>query len=306
LDTLSAGAIRPGIPGSFAARRRRRKQAASTAALFYPAFALVAAVSFFPLFYAIRQSLHRADYLEVGEFVGLRNFVTLFVSGDGFHFLSVSILFVAGTLALAVPLGMGLALLLARPIRCRSAFRVVLAFPWVVSELVTGYLWMWFYDGRLGPLANLLARFGLPSPLTEPHTALAGVVIANTWHAYPLVMIFTLAALQTVPVDVEEAARLDTLNEWQRFRHVTLPLIRNAVLVALVLTTLHSFNSVTLVLAMTGGGPVGATDVLGMRVFNEAFQFYRMDVACTIAVVIFGLNILASVAFIRVLRGQPE
>ena len=165
---------------------------------------------------------------------------------------------------------------------------------------------MWFYDGRLGPLAGLLAALGLPSPLTEPHLALAGVVVANAWRAYPLIMVFSLAALQTVPVDVQEAARLDTLNEWQRFRHVTLPLIRNSVLVALVLTTLHSFNSVTLVLAMTGGGPVGATDVLGMRVFSEAFQFYRMDVACAIAVLIFGLNILASAAFIRVLRGRPE
>ena len=303
---MNAPAATLGGAASRAARRRRRGEAAGTAAMFYPAFALVAAVSFFPLFYAIRQSLHRADYLELGAFVGLRNFVTLFAAGGGLHFLSVSLLFVAGTLALAVPLGIGLALLLARPIRFRTAFRLVLAFPWVVSELVTGYLWMWFYDGRLGPLAGLFSRFGLANPLNDPHTALAGVVLANSWRAYPLVMIFTLAALQTVPVDVQEAARLDTINEWQRLRYVTLPLIRSSVLVALVLTTLHSFNSVTLVLAMTGGGPVGATDVLGMRVFSEAFQFYRMDVACTIAVVIFGLNILASAAFIRVLRGQAE
>ncbi|MFI4982385.1 MAG: carbohydrate ABC transporter permease, partial [Nevskiales bacterium] len=123
---------------------------------------------------------------------------------------------------------------------------------------------------------------------------------------YPLVMIFTLAALQTVPIDIQEAARLDTRSEWQRFRFVTLPLIKDSVLVAAVLTTLRSFNNVTLVLAMTGGGPVGATDVLGIRVFNEAFQFYRMDVASTIAVIIFALNILASVAFIRVLRRDAE
>ncbi|HEY0420419.1 MAG TPA: sugar ABC transporter permease, partial [Acetobacteraceae bacterium] len=299
-------AARLGAPASPDARRRRRGEAATTAVLFYPAFALVAAVSFFPLFYAVRQSLHRADYLELGAFVGLRNFVILFTTGGGPHFLSVSLLFVAGTLVLTVPLGMGLALLLARPIRFRTGFRTVLAFPWVVSELVTGYLWMWFYDGRLGPMADLLARFGLAHPLTDPRTALAGVVVANSWHAYPLVMIFTLAALQTVPADVQEAARLDTRTEWQRFRYVTLPLIRSSVLVALVLTTLRSFNNVTLVIAMTGGGPVGATDVLGMRVFSEAFQFYRMDVASALAVVIFCLNMLASAAFIRVLRGQPE
>ena len=89
---------RPGAPASFGSRRRRRNEAISTAAMFYPAFALVAAISFFPLFYAVRQSLHRADYLELGGFVGLRNFVTLFATGGGLHFLSVSLLFVAGTL----------------------------------------------------------------------------------------------------------------------------------------------------------------------------------------------------------------
>lgn len=292
-------------PGTLGHRRRLR-EAIATALMFYPAFILVAAVSFFPLFYAIRQSLHRADYLELGAYVGLSNFVNLFTRGGGPHFLFVSLCFVAGTLVVALPVGIGLALLLSRPIRFRSLFRVVLTLPWVVSELVTGYLWMWFYDGRLGPLGGLLSSIGVPSPLTDPHTALAALILANSWHAYPLVMIFSLAALQTVPTDVQDAGRLDTLNDWQQFRFVTLPFIRNSVLVSAVLTTLRSFNNVTLVLAMTGGGPVGATDVLGIRVFYEAFQFYRMDVASTIAVVIFALNILASIAFIRVLRGTTE
>jgi multiple sugar transport system permease protein len=294
----------PTITRAGTAAGRRRHEALSTAAMFYPAFALVAAVSFFPLFYALRQSVHRADYLDLGRFVGFGNFVTLFSTGGGLHFVAVSMMFVAGTLMVALPAGVGLALLLSRPLRLRGLFRTVLMLPWVVSELVTGYLWMWFYDGRLGPLTGLLGWLGVPSPLTDTYAALPALILANSWHAYPLVMIFTLAALQTVPADIQDAARLDTCTEWQRFRFVTLPFIRGAVLVAAVLTTLRSFNNVTLVLAMTGGGPVGATDVLGIRVFNEAFQFYRMDVASTIAVVIFALNIVASVAFMRVLRAQ--
>lgn len=289
-------------------RSRLRKERLEAAGLFYPAFALVVAVSFFPLFYAVRQSLHEADYLELGRFVGLDNFVRLFTEGGGLQFLSVSIAFVAGTLLLTVPLGIGLAVLLSRPIRGGMVFRTFLTFPWVVSELVTGYLWMWFFDGRLGPLGSLFAQLGLGSVsiLTDPDTALAAVIVANAWHAYPLVMIFTLAALQTVPAEVNEAARLDTRSEWQAFRYVTLPLIRSSILVAIVLTTLRTFNSVTLIVAMTGGGPVGATDVLGIRVFIEAFQFYRMEVACTIALVIFSLNIIASILFMRVLRGDVD
>ena len=287
---------------------RPRRERLEAAGLFYPAFALVVAVSFFPLFYAIRQSLHEADYLELGRFVGLANFVRLFTEGNGLHFLWVSLSFVAGSLLVTVPLGVGLAVLLSRPIRGGLVFRTFLTFPWVVSELVTGYLWMWFFDGRLGPLGALFGSLGLNAVgiLTSPDTALTAVIIANAWHAYPLVMIFTLAALQTVPTEVREAALLDTRSEWQAFRHVTLPLIRGAILVAVVLTTLRTFNSVTLIVAMTGGGPVGATDVLGIRVFLEAFQFYRMEVACTIALVIFSLNILASILFMRILRGDVE
>lgn len=276
--------------------------------LFYPAFALVVAVSFFPLFYAIRQSLHAADYLELGPFVGLNNFVTLFTEGGGFHYLKVSIAFVVGSLLVTLPLGVGLAVLLTRPVRYQAAFRMILTFPWVVSELVTGYLWMWFFDGRLGPLGGFFAQLGLGTVgiLTNPDTALGAVIVANAWHAYPLVMVFTLAALQTVPVEVREAARLDTRSEWETFRYVTFPLIRGAIMVAAVLTTLRTFNGVTLIVAMTGGGPVGATDTLGMRVFVEAFQFYRMEVACAIALVIFAMNILASILFVRVLRGEQE
>lgn len=276
------------------------------AGFFLPAFLLVAAVSFLPLFYAIRQSLFDSNYLQLGDFVGFDNYIELFTYGNGLWFVAASILFVAGTLIVAVPVGIGLALLLSRPIRFRGVFRAILLFPWVVSQLVTGLLWMWFYDGRLGPVADFLNRLGIGfvNPLTDPALAMSGLVLANAWHSYPLIMLLTLAALQTIPAEVTEAARLDARSPFQALLKVTLPLVRNTVAVAAILTTLNTFNTVTIVIAMTGGGPAEATDVLGMRVFKEAFQFYNMDVASTIAVVIFTLNILFAFLFIRILRGE--
>jgi ABC-type sugar transport system permease subunit len=273
---------------------------------FYPSLILVAAVSFIPLFYALRQSFHGADYLKTGAFVGFANYVELMTRGGGLANIGRSIAFVAGTLALTLPLGIGLALLLDRPIRFRTFFRTLLMVPWIVSQLVTGLTWMWLYDGRVGPIAHLLKQVGvtIAGPLTDTQWALPSLVLANTWHSYPLVMVFTLAALQTIPAEVREAARIDAQSAWRRFWHVTLPLIRNTVLVALVLTTLHTFNTVTTVLIMTGGGPAEVTEVLALRVFKEGFQFYRMEVAATAAVVIFGLNILFSIAYIRVLRAD--
>jgi ABC-type sugar transport system permease subunit len=273
---------------------------------FYPSLILVAAVSFVPLFYALRQSFHGADYLKTGAFVGFANYVDLMTHAGGLANIGRSIAFVAGTLTLTLPLGIGLALLLDRPIRFRTFFRTVLMVPWIVSQLVTGLMWMWLYDGRVGPIAHLLKQVGLniSGPLTDTTWALPSLMLANTWHSYPLVMVFTLAALQTIPAEVREAARIDAQSSWRRFWHVTLPLIRSTVLVALVLTTLHTFNTVTTVLIMTGGGPAEVTEVLALRVFKEGFQFYRMEVAATAAVVIFALNILFSIAYMRILRAD--
>jgi multiple sugar transport system permease protein len=273
---------------------------------FYPAFMLVAAVSFVPLFYALRQSLYSADYLQIGSFVGLANYTEFFVHGGGLSNIGTSLTFVLGSLALIMPLGVGLALLLNQPIRFRSFFRTILMLPWIVSQLVAGLLWMWLYDGRMGPVAHALQQMGLDfsGPLTSIHWALPSLIVTNAWHSYPLVMVFTLAALQTIPSETIEAARIDAPSAWRRFRHVTLPLIKHTVLVALVLSTLHTFNTVTTILVMTGGGPAGSTEVLALRVFREGFQFYRMEFAAAAAVVIFGLNIAFSIAYIRVLRSD--
>lgn len=273
---------------------------------FYPAFLLVAAVSFVPLFYALRQSVYSAAYLHTGGFVGLSNYAELLLHGGGLASIGVSITFVAGSLVFIMPMGVGLALLLNRPIRFGTFFRTILLLPWVISQLVTGLLWLWLYDGRLGPVADAVQRLGLSfsGPLTDPDWALPSLILTNAWHSYPLVMIFTLAALQTIPSETLEAARIDAPSAWQRFWHVTLPLIRKTVLVALVLSTLHTFNTVTTVLVMTGGGPVGATEVLALKVFKEGFQFYRMEIAAAAAVVIFALNIVFTLAYIRVLRTE--
>jgi ABC-type sugar transport system permease subunit len=284
---------------------RRLGEKLMTMGFFYPAFLLVAAVSFFPLFYAIRQSLHSAKYLDIGPFVGLSNYIDVFKYGDALKFIGTSITFVLGSLAVALPIGIGLALVLSRPIRFANFFRTLLIFPWVVSPLVNGLLWIWLYNGRLGPLADFYKFLGmdLTNPLTDPNLAMPAMILANAWHSYPMIMVFTLAALQTVSTEVTEAARLDAASDWNRFWFITFPLIKNTVLVAAILMSLNTFNNVTLVLIMTGGGPAGATDVLAIRVFKEAFQFYKMEIATTLAVVIFSLNIVFSVFYARVLRG---
>lgn len=288
--------------------RRHLRKHLITYLFFMPAFILVALVSFVPLVYAIRQSFFASRYLDLGIFVGLKNYIDLFGAGGGLANLQMSFILVLGTIAVTTPLGFVLALLLNRSIRFRGFFRTVLILPWVVSQLVTALLWMWLLNNRFGPLAYSLSEVGIgfPNPLTSTALAMPSVILANAWRSYPLVMIFVIAALQTIPSELLDAARIDGASRWQTFWHVVFPLIRNTVLVALVLTTLHTFNMVTLILVMTGGGPVGTTDVLALRVFKEGFQFYRMGVASATAVVIFLLNLAFTLVYVRVLRAERK
>jgi multiple sugar transport system permease protein len=271
---------------------------------FMPAFLFVAMVSFLPLLYALTQSFRASDNMGMGAFIGLGNYIRFIEESKGLEALWQSFSFVAGTVALAVPLGFALACALNRPLRFRNVFRTVLILPWLISNLVVALLWAWLLNGNFSPLAQMLAVVGvnLPNATTSSSLAMPALIMANVWHSYPLVMIFVLAALQTVPAELYEAARIDGAGPWQRFRLITLPLVKNTTIVVLVLTTLHSFNNVTMVFIMTGGGPVGATETLALRVFLEEFKYFHTGIAAAAAVVIFSLNMLFSLAYIRVLR----
>jgi len=276
---------------------------------FLPAFLFVAAVSFLPLLYAIVQSFLSTNLSgETGNFVGTDNYQRFFEAGKGLLALWRSFIFVGASVLVTVPLGFGLACALNQPIRFRGFFRTVLILPWLVSNLVVALVWAWLLNGSFSPLAHLAAQFGftLPNATTNIALAMPALVIANVWHSYPLVMIFVLASLQTVPPELYEAARIDGAGAWKRFRLITLPLVKNTTLVVLVLTTLHTFNNVTMVFIMTGGGPVGTTETLALRVFLEEFKYFRTGVASAAAVIIFALNFFFSLAYIRVLRGEKS
>jgi len=287
-------------------RPRRWRASAFPYMMFAPAFILIAGVSFVPIGYALVQSVFRSSTLELGHYVGLRNYNDFFFTRDGIGSLENSLIFVAGTVALAVPLGVALALVLNRPIPFRSFFRVILILPWLVSNLVGALLWAWIGNPQYGLVPYLLSTFGIvmPNIITDPAAAMTSVIVASVWASTPLVMVFVLAALQSIPSDITEAARIDGASGWRRFWRITLPMVRNTTMMALVLTSLHAFKSVEIILVMTGGGPNGATETMATKVFHEAFTLLRIGVGSAGAVAIFVLNLMFTMAFVRVLRTE--
>jgi multiple sugar transport system permease protein len=144
----------------------------------------------------------------------------------------------------------------------------------------------------------------MPNMITNPTAAMVSVIIASVWASTPLVMVFVLAALQSIPADLVEAARIDGASSWRRFWKIIFPMIRNTTMMALVLTSLHAFKSVEIILVMTGGGPNGATETMATKIFHEAFTLFRIGVGSAGAIVIFVMNLMFTAAFVRVLQTE--
>lgn len=274
--------------------------------LLLPALAVAALVVLYPIVYAVDLSLHETSFLEKGEFVGLRHYAAFFGSTAGWQVLKNSLVLVIGSTALAIPIGLGLALLLHTKIRLKAAFRMVLVLPWVISQVITALLWKWILNVQFG-LARLVtdALGVLPIDFVgEFETAMPTLILVNVWRTVPFAMLLLLAALQTVPRELHEAAEIDGAGTWSRFRHVTLPLIKSTVLVVAIMLSLSYFNHVDLPLILTGGGPLGETRILALAAYEEAFVLNKMGYGSAIAVVVFAVNILLSLVYMRLLRTE--
>jgi ABC-type sugar transport system permease subunit len=142
--------------------------------------------------------------------------------------------------------------------------------------------------------------------LGSPDTAMLGVVVANVWRTFPYAMILTLAALQTIPAELYEAAKIDGAGRWNLFRFVTFPMIQNTFLIATIILSIHYFNMIELPLVLTGGGPVNRTELLGLRVYREAFVLFKYGFGSAVAMLMFVVNIVVSLIYIRILRAESR
>jgi multiple sugar transport system permease protein len=273
-----------------------------------PTVLLLLLVVAYPIAYSIWASVHRTEYLKIGDAIGLRHYTTLLADEVVRRDVVISLKYVIGSLAGAVPFGLLLALVLDQRLPLTGWFRTICALPWVISQTVTALLWIWLLDPSFGPVNYLLDAIGAGRVnfLASEATALPVLVAVNVWMSYPFAMILFLAGLQTIPQEVHEAALIDGASPLWKFLSVTLPLLRSTVVATCVMLTLYYFTMVTLILIFTGGGPVGSTEVLSLRVFNETFLYWRVGQASALGVVIFALNAVFSLVYVRVIRTAPE
>lgn len=287
--------------------QQRRKAVMFAWLLFAPAVLWVAAVTIAPIANAVLYSFYNTSFARLISFAGVQNYVDLFTAPDAVHSLTVTAIFATSSLALSVGTALGLALLLNRGLRGITMFRTILMLPWVTSTLLAALLWKWAISPLVGPLPYVVQQvFGVDSfdPLATAPGAMATLIFISVWKAFPFGMVLLLASLRSIPVEYLEAARMDGAGPFQQFRFITLPAIKNTLLVVTVYFSLTFLTMAEIPLVLTGGGPAGATTLAGLKLYQEAFQLLDTGSASALAVVLFAINAVLGLIYVRGLRSE--
>jgi multiple sugar transport system permease protein len=240
--------------------------------------------------------------------LGFGNYQAVLADPATWHSVLVSIVYTAGTLAPAFAIGLGTALLLNRAFPLRRWLRSLVLLPWAVPGVMVSIVFLWMLDASFGVVNHLLRAGGYAGGdiawYSSESTALLAVIVPTVWKAYPFFTLTLLAAMQSIPGHLYEAAEVDGATAWQRFVGVTWPGIRGPAVLALVLNGLWTFREFDIIYAATGGGPSKATETLGIRAYNEAFGYFYMGRAAVIGVLMLLLALLAVVIARRALRKE--
>ena len=272
--------------------------------LLTPALAVLLSLSIYPLIYSITISLQRetADGIKWT----LANFTRL--GSDSFFLTAMAHTFVyaAATLVLEFSIGLGLALLLNTQMRGRGFFRATLLVPMMLPTVVVGVVWRLMLNANFGAINGTLKEFGLNTEsltwTASPRLAFLSVIVVDVWQWTPFVFLVLLAGLQAIPQEPYEAALIDGSSRWQTFRYVTLPLLKPAILIALLLRTMDLLRVFDQIFILTEGGPGFATETISLYIYRTAFRFFDFGYAAAMSFVLLALTNVISTIYIRLLQ----
>ncbi len=242
---------------------------------------------------------------NVGNFINILKVVN-FRDYSNFYFtLAHTIVWTVLNLVFHVSIGIGLALLLNDPkLKGRTAFRILLILPWAIPNYITALIWRGMFHKQFGAINGLLELLGFEplSWFTQPVTAFLANFATNVWLGFPFMMIIALGALQSIPKELYEASAIDGSSKWQSFWNVTMPLLRPAMVPAIILGTIWTFNQFNVIYLVSGGGPAGATELLITDAYKLAFEQYRYGYAAAYCIVIFVLLLTYGIITSRVTK----
>ncbi len=261
---------------------------------FVPVITLVTAVTFYPTIAVVWLSFQRTAYWRSEGFVGVANYLRAFQSNSFLSQAQNSLVYVEASLVFAIALGLGAAIFLQTLRYSRKIVRTILLMPWSLSMGVTGVLWAWLLNPSYGPVAYWMQKMGAGASLLlgDPRLAMPLLILITVWWSFPFAMVLTSAAIEGIPRDFYEAVDLDGGSHLTGFRCVTwpfvLPTLRRC---ALVLSILF-LTLVTLILVVTGGGPLGRTATWSLEAFRSGVQDANISRAAVFSVLVLGANLV--------------
>ncbi|MEP7198476.1 MAG: sugar ABC transporter permease [Chloroflexota bacterium] len=294
--------------------RARRRVHVLPYALVIPILLYEGLLILYPIAQGIYGSLTQIELASnrAPKWIGFANYERMLADPEFWQVMQTTLLFTALVIIVAIGAGLFTALLFNRTFPFRPVARALLMLPWAFPEVPVVMIFVWILNPQFG-VVNLAVRWipGVtenPQWLQIPVLAMGWMVLITSWKAFPFYSLVILAALQAVPQELYEAAKVDGANPWQLFRSITIPSISTTLELLVVLASIFSFKQFTIIYLMTGGGPSGATETIVMRIFNTAFRFYDYSYATAIGVAGFVVSLVIASFFVilQARRAQEE
>lgn len=266
-------------------RRRRRREIATAVVMLAPSLLFLAAFTYWPI---LRSAVYGFYDVQLGSpevfFVGWENYQRLWHDALFWTSLRNTVVYMVVTVPTSIAMALLLAVALDRGLRGTALYRSTFFYPVMIPSVAAGMVWVFLYAPGYGPINGLLQSLGLPQLewLSDKRYALPAIIFMSIWKYAGYFMLILLAALQLVPRDLYEAARLDGVSGWRQLRHITVPLISPTLYFVLIIGVLHSYQIFDYVFVMTQGGPADATNVLTFYIYQNAFQFQDIGTASAI------------------------
>lgn len=294
--------------GTGAAPRRRRRDDRRVAWLFIAPVLIGFAVFYlYPTIRGVWWSF--TDYSLLGDptFVGVKNYAAVLQDKEFWNSMGVTLYYVIVNVTTQTALALLLAALMHRLTRS-VMLRTTLLLPWLVPNVTVGLVWLWLLDTNLGFVNHLITSMGLPAVgfFTNPALGIPTISIVNTWAFTGYTALLFYAGMLQIPSDLYESASLDGAGEWRLFTRITLPLLRPVMALVLVVSLIGSFQIFDTVAVTTKGGPVNATRVIYYYIYQQAFTFFHMGYAATMAIVLVVILGVLTAVQLRLLRASES
>lgn len=271
-----------------------------------PALVAIAVLVVYPIVYTVWLSVTNA----AGAFVGLENFRTIAASRVTVTAAINTLYFVGASIAGQVVLGTAAGILLNRRFHARGLVRALTLIPWVVPSIVAATTWFWMLHSEFGIVNAALTATGIVAQpigwLTNGSTVMPAMIAINIWKLFPFVAVMVLAGLQAVPDELYESARIDGASFWDEVRYIMLPQLRPILVTVVLLLTIWSLNAVTVIYAITRGGPANRTLITPIQILRQAFEALEVNQAAALSAMYFTVSLIVVAIYVRFVATRDE